>query len=70
MGAGKGSGLAQTLSGPPDLPPQGSSGQGAGVEVSGWALGSYRPATGISEDEKNICLGRENGKREAKGNAL
>lgn len=33
-----------------------------GVEGSSWALGSYKPATGISEAEKNICLGRENGK--------
>lgn len=29
---------------------------------SSWTLGSYQPATGITEAEKNICLGRENGK--------
>lgn len=64
MGAGKRAGLAQTLFGPPDLPPQHAVGQrgGEGVEGSSWALGSYKPATGISEAEKNICLGRENGK--------
>lgn len=29
----EGAGLAQTLFGPPDLPPQGSAGQGVGVEA-------------------------------------
>lgn len=37
-------------------------GQPAGVKGSSRAQGTYKLATGISEAEKNICLGRKNGK--------
>lgn len=37
-------------------------GQPAGEKGSSRAQGTYKLATGISEAEKNICLGRKNGK--------